>query len=92
MKINETIITLEDNPVDLEKGEVSEVERALEELEEKAFQKVTIGTDNKHRYLADLYTELREKAQNLVNALEAEKQKGTTDQENKYFQAGWGCC
>ena len=60
------------NAINIKKKEVNEVERALEELEEEAFQEVTIGTDNKHRYLADLYMELREKAQNLVNALEAE--------------------
>ena len=59
------------------KGEVSEVERALEELKQI------------YNSLPAQYGSYSKAVQNIINALEAEKRKGTTNQENKYFQAGW---
>ena len=75
----------------LEKGEINKVERALEELNnELEFRKTpALKIFNNGELWQSCYDDLHIKAQKLIDALEAEKQKGTTDQENKYFQAGW---
>jgi hypothetical protein len=75
--------TITPNPVDLEKGEISEIERASEWLK-KVLDK-SMGLDMKKKPVVSL----EGAAQSLLAALEAEKTKGTTESENKYFQAGW---
>ena len=66
--------------VDLEKGEVSEVEMVLEELEEaisKSLGKITCVNDvNK---ITSKLMDVRKKAQNLVNALEVSNLKPKID-------------
>ena len=74
-KVNKT-----PDPVDLEKGEVNEVERALEELEEaisKSLGKITCVNDvNK---ITSKLMDLMKKAQNLANALEVSNLKPKID-------------
>ena len=61
-------------PVDLKKGEVNEIDKALEELKEaisKSLGKITCVNDvNK---ITSKLMDVRKKAQNLVNAWKAEK-------------------
>lgn len=79
------------NPQEAEK-QVSEVERALEELknEVKKIYVLQKSPQSKDADMLDLNLSLITfAAEKLVLILEAEKRKGTTNQENKYFQAGW---
>ena len=75
------------NPVDLQKGEVNEVERALDELKEaisKSLGKITCVNDaNK---LTSKLMDVRKSAQNLVNALKAEKKPFFKIREEGHFE------
>lgn len=72
---------LQENKVDLEKGEVSEVERALEELKNQIVSfRLNFDMDYKPmRYLPDA-------AQNLINALETEKKPFFKVREEGQFE------